>query len=97
MPVKPPTLPASNQLKDRKPWKKKSPVEVVLGAGRQIAPGDRRGRRRSEAEAQATAKIRRGQEDFRSKLTVRFYARDQDVRILVSFSKVPYSSLLECL
>jgi len=30
MPVKPPTLPASNQSKDRKPWKKKSPVEVVL-------------------------------------------------------------------
>ena len=30
MPVKPPTLPASNQPKDRKPWKKKSPVEVVL-------------------------------------------------------------------
>ena len=30
MPVKPPTLPVSNQSKDRKPWKKKTPVEVVL-------------------------------------------------------------------
>jgi len=30
MPVKPPTLPATAESKDRKPWKKKTPVEVVL-------------------------------------------------------------------
>ena len=30
MPVKPPTGPAPAKPQDRKPWKKKTPVEVVL-------------------------------------------------------------------
>jgi hypothetical protein len=30
MPVKPPTATAQGSVQERKPWKKKSPVEVVL-------------------------------------------------------------------
>ena len=30
MPIKPPTGPAAGPTPERKPWKKKSPVEIVL-------------------------------------------------------------------
>ena len=54
---------------ERKPWKKKSPVEVVLDQEKKLRQEIAEIEKGVAAEAQSAPEVRTGSEDFRGELT----------------------------
>ena len=57
--------PGPSKSRGRKPWKKKTPVEVVLEQADKLKAEIAEGKRRSESQAAAAREVRAGQEAVR--------------------------------